>query len=72
MADPTGPRVGTRLRWAARKGVSGDGLSEVNLAQEGVLCFFPISLSFSLLLSSFNSEFKFPVQFNFRSKIQIL
>jgi hypothetical protein len=55
-----------RMRWAAER---------VDSTQEGFFVssfFFLIFLSLSFLLSSFYSKFKFPVQFNFHSKIQIL
>jgi hypothetical protein len=54
------------MRWADKR---------VDSAQEGFSVssfFFLIFLSLSFLLSSFNSKFKFPVQFKFHSKIQIL
>jgi hypothetical protein len=53
------------MRWAEKR---------VDSTHEGfsVSSFFLIFLSLSFLLSSFYSKFKFPAQFNFHSKIQIL
>jgi hypothetical protein len=78
---PHGPACRSQEEfWAVRMRGGGEeknemGRGEGRFGPRGVFCFLFFSnfpFSFFFLLSSFYSKFKFPVQFNFHSKIQII